>query len=536
MSAGRSAQGCGAAAADGRMTLTRSPEAAESLPRRCAAVSRPPCGSGGPSVCLEGSLMGQTVLLSQSTQWRGHTASPSLAAPAPPAPLDKGSSGNGNSGDGGQESRPDCTDAPSVTVSLVTSVNEGPSPWRRVQLVTLPPSSVVCGSPLPTIPAGAATTPCAQRAVRTEQNPAQTGAAPPLAMSNSQRNMEASASYGDRTPLREASPSRPQSSVLSVGDASRRLNFSGMSSSMSFRPPVASPCLADLPKGSPLVFDGSLKSTTPTRATPVAAAALQRPKPRPTTRGTPTAGSQFATTFCGRRSSFAPGSGLPLARGVMGGSGGGSLRAAAAKGHVFADPHDPAALARRQNPSVTPAPDTGVFQPWMPLGHEQEAPAAAAPAWVPLGQGMELLGQSRNEPAGAEGDDAGKKSPSPARFEATGLGFSGSAEGGPHATAMLEATVLEMRLQEGSISVSVPSPANTPALAEGEEHRHAKPPQEAREGAAEPGAERRRPSLRNRSPSQVNVEPHAVVKQDAPAAVSPAPAQPTEAPAPTRQA
>ncbi|ESL09585.1 hypothetical protein TRSC58_02692 [Trypanosoma rangeli SC58] len=447
----------------------------ESGVRRSAAVSMFHCGAGSVFTCLEGSMLGETVLLSQSTQRRLYTMSPSVVAPgaAPPAPLD--TINNSNSDSSAQKNQY-CTDVPSITVSLANSINDGPGPWRRVQLVQLPASNVAGGSPMPMIPAGAASD-AATPADQLKQHPVQTNSGTSPETSNSERNVAASVTDGDRTPQREASPSRPQSSVCSTGDALRQLDFSGMSNSMSFRPPVACPILADLPKGSPLVFDGSLKSTTPTRATPVVTAALRQPKPPRTSRGIPMAGAQFVSTFCKRRSSFAPGSGLPFSRGVVGGSGGNVLRTSAI-GHTYADPLDTASVAKRHMPPVASVPDTGVLEPWLPLGHEPDVPAAEAPGWVPLGLGLQPLEQSSNGLASApastvagdkdgdaEDNSAGRRSPSPARFEVTGSGFSVSEEGGisfcgSHSMAMMERTVLEMNLKWGSISASVPSPAN----------------------------------------------------------------------------
>ncbi|RNF10237.1 hypothetical protein TraAM80_01676 [Trypanosoma rangeli] len=529
----------------------------ESRMRSSAAVSMFHCGAGSVSTCLEGSMLGETVLLSQSTQRRLHTMSSSVVAPcaAPPAPLD--TINKSNSGSSTQKNQ-DCTDVPSITVSLANSINDGPSPWRRVQLVQLPASNVAGGSPMPMITSGAASdtaTPADQHADQLKQYPVQTDSGAPPEASNSERNVAASVSDGDRTPQREASPSRPQSSVCSTGDAPRQMNLSGMSNSMSFRPPVTCRIPSDLPKGSPLVFDGSLKSTTPTRATPVVTSALHQPKPHRTNRGTPMSGSQFVSAFCKRRSSFAPGSGLPFSRGVMGGSGGNALRTSVI-GHAYADPLDMASMAKCQMPPVASVPDTGVFEPWLPLGHEPDVPAAEASGWVPLGLGLQPLEQSSNDLASApasivvgdkDGDaecnGAEKKSLSPSRCDVRGLGFSVGEEGGiscgSHSMTMMEGTVLEMNLGWGSISASVLSPANSQvtgaADAKEEEDPAVLTPATCKDVADQAPLERCPPSLRSRLLSQVNVEPRDVGKQDAAAAVSLATAQPTEVPVPTWQ-
>ncbi|RNC47701.1 hypothetical protein TcCL_NonESM02471 [Trypanosoma cruzi] len=532
----------------------------ESYFRRSAAMSRVQSGAVNAPVQFEGSFLRQTVMLGQSTQGRANTMSPSVIVSRSLPQL----AGNANCGDGGaQEICEECADGPSITVSLANSTNDGVGPWKRVQLVSFSGPGIAGASPMLTIPvelASDAESPNKQRANPPRHRSIKDPAAP-IGMHNSQQTAASSISFSDRTPQREGSPSRPPSSACSTMDMSRQLNISGMSGSMSFRPPVGGVSLADLPKGSPLVFDSSMNSVTPTRGTPVLSTTVQQPKPCPVNRTTSAAVPQFVTTFCGRSSGLATGNGLPLSRGVMGGSGGNPLLSSA-MGHIFTDPHELPTAPKSQKPPTAPMSDSDVFRPWLPLGLEQDVAAAEVTGWTPLGNGSEMPEQSCNGPILAgnivndrnnDGDDDngyGKKSMSPARPEAVGSGFSvneddGNPFFGATSTTLMEATLLEMNLQDGSISVSVRPPPSNQAAKGAEDDRQGKNSQEARENrVVEPTTckdkvgqstrGRRQPSLRNQSESQMNKETHGVVKPDTTVAGTTPAVLSTEEPTPTR--
>ncbi|EKF28517.1 hypothetical protein MOQ_007733 [Trypanosoma cruzi marinkellei] len=532
----------------------------ESSFRRSAAMSMVQSGTVNALMQSEGSLLGQTVMLGQSTKGRTNIMSPSVVVSRSFPPL----AGNTNCNDSGaQEICEDCADGPSITVSLANSTNESVGPWKRVQLVPVSASGIAGASPMLTIPVESASDAESPKKHRTNppRHRSMNDPAASIGMQNSQKTAASSISFSDRTPQREGSPSRPPSSACSTMDMSRQLNISGMSGSMSFRPPVGGVSLADLPKGSPLVFDSSTKVVTPTCGTPVLSKTMQQPKSRPVNRPTSAAVSQFFTTFCGRSSGLATGNGLPLSRGVMGGSGGNPL-ASSAMGHVFTDPHDMPAAPKSQKPPTTPTSDSDVFRPWLPLGLEQEVAAAEVTGWTPLGNGPELPEQSCHGPIlagkivndrdkdGDDNDGYGKKSMSPARPEAIGTGFSVNEDGGNpfsgvNSTTLMEATLLEMNLHDGSMSVSVRPPPNNQAAEGAEDDWQGKDLQEAREnGVVEPTKckdttgqltrGRHQPSLRNQSESQMNKETHGVVKPDAAAASSTPGVLSKEEPTPTR--
>ncbi|KEG05866.1 hypothetical protein DQ04_17721000 [Trypanosoma grayi] len=497
-------------------------------------------GASNISIRLDGSMMDQTIMMGTSALRQVNSMSPSIALPTPTTPLLINSS-NRSGGCRGREARPDrppespVAGAATAAAAVTRPIGDNANPWRRVQVVSLPTTNVVGGSPAPVTPVD--TLPLStqrQRAAspsRRQQFAVSDDAAGRIGMSVSYNTMTGSTNCSDATPQREGSPSRQPSSAVSTTDTSRQLNISLMSGSMSFRPPVGSISFGEVPKGSPLAFDSSMQSMTLTTPT-----ALQHPKPRLITRVTPTAAtanssSQFRTVICGKNANFGSGGGLPLSRGLVGG---GSLRRTPVSGHSFVDPHDIAALAR-QKPHTTAVPDASVFQPWSPLGHDCDTPDAQD------GNTDRSNHNGSCKDTGGEADDGGdgetrKKSMAPARQVTNDLAFSVNEDDAfscRGTNTLMEATLMGMQLHDGSASVSVsPHAVGMPAA------EASKPQQPCTEKNAEeakpqepeepPARGSRQPSLRNRSPSRMNDTANPGGKQESHAAAAAAAAsQPT---------